>query len=384
MGPPLRIAHVLTLLSLDGSYGGPVSVAVAQCTELTRRGHTVALLTGWDGQALIPPGGFRCHRFRVRPLLPGAGFAALSSAALLLHVARLARTYDVIHVHLARDLVTVPAALVCLWLRIPLIVQTHGMIVADSRLRCRAFDRVAIRRILRSARAHLVLTDHERAQVLQVVPGRGNVVVLTNGVPATTWRAHPAGDELPEVLFCARLHPRKRVLVFADMARLLLARGVAARFTIVGPDEGDLPALRQRMKDPLLAQSLTYQGPLAPTGVLRRLSESQILVLPSEDEPLPMTVLEAWSVGLPTVLTTSNGLAPALAAVDPHLAVTGTAESLAGAVAALLTDVHAWSAAARHGHELVDSAFTVEDVGAALEEIYRDRCGPATSSPKRR
>ncbi len=35
--------------------------------------------------------------------------------------------------------------------------------------------------------------------------------------------------EANEVLFCARLHPRKRVLAFLDMAEELHQRGVAAR-----------------------------------------------------------------------------------------------------------------------------------------------------------
>ena len=42
----------------------------------------------------------------------------------------------------------------------------------------------------------------------------------------------------------ARLHPRKRVMDFCRAAEQLIARHALAHFSIVGPDDGDLPAVR--------------------------------------------------------------------------------------------------------------------------------------------
>lgn len=366
----VRIAQVVTFLSADGSYGGPVSVAVGQCTELARRGHDVTLLAGWDGSATTPPG-FGSRLFRVRQLLPGGTFSTLVSLTLVVHLIRHVREWDVVHVHLARDLVVVPAALVCLWRGIPLVVQTHGAMAPDRGVKYRVFDRLAICRILRDARAQLVLTELERAQALAVEPGRDNISTLPNGVGATSIRAHASGTRPPQVIFCARLHPRKRVLVFADMAELLLRRGVRATFPVLGSDEGDLPALLRRIDEPALRGALTYEGTLAPAAVLARLAEGQVLVLPSFDEPFPMTVLEAWSAGLPVVITRSNGLAATLEKVDGALVVDGSATSLADAVQGLLVSGGArWSDSAESAVALAGEVFAVAPVVNSLESIY--------------
>jgi hypothetical protein len=49
----MRILHVVTLVSADGAYGGPVAVAVAQTQALAELGHDVTLLAGWDGRAKL-------------------------------------------------------------------------------------------------------------------------------------------------------------------------------------------------------------------------------------------------------------------------------------------------------------------------------------------
>ncbi|WP_030774890.1 MULTISPECIES: glycosyltransferase, partial [unclassified Streptomyces] len=72
-----------------------------------------------------------------------------------------------------------------------------------------------------------------------------------------------------------------------------------------------------------LTDRFTVPGALSGTEVLAELRRAHVYVLPSVDEPFPMSVLEALSVGVPSVVTHSNGLARDIAragagrAVDP-------------------------------------------------------------------
>ena len=54
--------------------------------------------------------GVRTALFPPHFVLPGAGFAGLTSPAMLSWVRRVAPSADVVHVHMARDLLTLPAA----------------------------------------------------------------------------------------------------------------------------------------------------------------------------------------------------------------------------------------------------------------------------------
>ncbi|MCX5375753.1 glycosyltransferase [Streptomyces sp. NBC_00091] len=80
--------------------------------------------------------------------------------------------------------------------------------------------------------------------------------------------------------------------------------------------EGELPAVRARITALGLADRFTVPGALSSTEVRTELRRAHVYVLPSVDEPFPMSVLEALAVGVPPVVTHSNGLARDIAAAS--------------------------------------------------------------------
>ena len=140
--------------------------------------------------------------------------------------------------------------------------------------------------------------------MLEVAGRRLRLVPLGNGVPE--YPAAAQGPGPPEVLFAARMHPRKRPIAFVEMAKALLNAGIDARFTLMGPDEGEGAALRKALKGD---SRISWEGALPPGDVPRRMASASLYVLPSVREPYPMSVLEAMSVGLPVVVSSDCGLA---------------------------------------------------------------------------
>jgi glycosyltransferase involved in cell wall biosynthesis len=311
----VKILHVVTVVDDARSYGGPLTVAVNQCRELLRRGHDARILAGWRGSGLAPTEleGVPAHLFRVRRAVPGMRFSGLVSVPLFAWLRRNAATFDVAHLHLARDLVPLGAGVILDRARTPYVTQTHGMVVPDRRPHARAIDRLATLDVLRRARTRFVLTDAEEAGLDELLGRPGTTQRLANGVETPQVRRVPR--EPLDVLFMARLHPRKRVMDFAAAAETLIAEGHDATFSVVGPDDGDLPRLVQFMAArPQLRGRLRYEGALPHDKAMSRLAEAGIYVLPSIDEPFPMTLLEALSLGVPSVCTTSCGIASDLIA----------------------------------------------------------------------
>jgi glycosyltransferase involved in cell wall biosynthesis len=374
----VRIAHVLTYVSADGAYGGPLAVLVAQCRELAARGHTVEVFAGWDGVATLEIPGVTVHLFPVVRAVP-MGFSGLVSPALFRAVTTRLREFDVLHVHLSRDLVAAPTTLATLLRkRHPRVyLQTHGMIKPDARPKAKVFD-LAIRPILRRSTSVFALTGADAARVAAVAGKRVSIVELPNGVPAQEIRPGLGADDRsrPDVLFLARLQPRKRVHLFAEAAALLLAQGREARFSIVGPDEGDLPELRRFIDSRGLADSIVYEGAIPPGTAPGRLGEADVYVLPSLNEPFPMTVLEAMSVGVPTVLSSTCFIADRLREHDAAVLFDGGAAELADAIAGLLDDPDGRRALGERARRTVERHFSVGAVVDSLEHYYsmdRDR-----------
>lgn len=366
----MRILHVVTLVSANGAYGGPVAVAVGQTQALAGLGHHVTLLAGWDGRATLSVPKVDVQLFRARQAVPGTGFSGLCSPGLWRDVRRRAANADVVHVHLGRDMVSLPAALVADVCGRPLVVQTHGMVRSDHRLKARAVDALITRRVLQHSAAQLVLTDEEQADA-PIVAGRAvNTVRIANGVVLPEMSATWDGTTVPEVVYCARLHVRKRPVAFVKMAAAFLEAGGTARFTMFGPDEGELPTVMEAIDAHGLGSNVSYLGALAPADVLPRLSRAQAYVLPSVNEPFPMSLLEAMSLGLPAVITDSTGVSAAFERSGASEVTDGTPQAMAHALGEALASLSAWQARSSRARQEIAEHYRADAVAGRLEELY--------------
>ncbi len=182
----LRIVQIVTLVSPDGAYGGPVRVAQNQSTELAKLGHQIQIFAGARGD--VDPSyfgpGVRTRLFRALRVIPGTGFAGLCAPAMLPSLWRALKDADVVHLHLARDLVVLPAALLCLIRGTPFVVQTHGMIDESEKKLAKILDRLLTLRVLRASQRCFWLTPEEQTS-LGVLLGAGHRTLerLVNGVP---------------------------------------------------------------------------------------------------------------------------------------------------------------------------------------------------------
>ncbi|WP_328927740.1 glycosyltransferase [Streptomyces sp. NBC_00190] len=366
----MRVLHTVTLHSPTHAFGGPVRVALNLAKGLRARGHEARLLALGEGFDPWPTSveGVPAKLFPARRLLP-LGFSGMTSSALLASAGRLVRDADVVHVHLARDLVTLPVALAALRAGRPLVLQTHGMVDPSGKLLAKVLDAVAVRRLLRGADAVLHLTPHERTGLDAVVgaPPLANTVRLVNGTPAQEERPAPSGP--PRVLYSARLQARKRPVDFVDAAPAVLAAHPDAHFVVAGPDEGELAAVRARITALGLSSRFTVPGALSGGEVLAELRRAHVYVLPSVDEPFPMSVLEALAVGVPPVVTHSNGLARDIAAAGAGHAVDPGPAGVSAAVLSLL-DPAANAAASRAARKLAAESFSMDAVLDTLLPVY--------------
>ena len=361
----MRILQVVSLLTPDGAFGGPARVALNQSAELVRRGHDVTLAAGFCGY-VSPPSeidGVPLRLFPARTLLPGSGFRGMGVPGLARWVHEHAAEFDIIHIHFGRDLMVLPVAAIVRQRQVPYVLQTHGMVIPSKHPLAGPLDALWTRRLLAGAAAVLYLTGLERRQLREVAGRELRFLELLNGVP--DYPPGHGGHGSPEVLFVARLDARKRPGLFVAVAQQLLREGVDARFSLVGPDEGEGVTVRDLIGDD---SRITWEGPLDPTAIPERMASASVYVLPSEREPYPMTVLEAMSVGLPVVVCDDCGLAPVIDRTGSGLVAAGTADSVAAAVKTVLSDPAPFGQRAR---ETALRDFGMTAVGDRLLTVYQ-------------
>lgn len=372
----MKILHVVTVVTPDGSLGGPLRVAVNLMKASQKQGHEVLLAAGaqdWGSDLPSEYDDVPVQLFPAWSVVPGSGFAGLTSPGLLLWLRKVAQTADLIHVHMARDLVTLPAALIAQSSGVPTIVHTHGMIDASDRLLAKPLDALMTRRALRSATRIIALTEKEKkdVQVVDESLSDSDFDILPNGVPHADYVVnHSVGNDI-EVLFLARLQERKRPTVFVRVAQQLAQEFPAAKFTLIGPDGGEGNAVLELLASDNADGRIRWEGSLAPEATAERMAKSQVYVLPSLNEPYPMSVLEAMTVGLPVVIMGDSGLSPIVKEQESGYVIdVDTLENITHAVRRLIQDEELRVVMGSNGKRLVEENCTMQKISENLNDIY--------------
>ncbi|WP_049578316.1 glycosyltransferase [Streptomyces sp. SBT349] len=368
----MRILHVVTLHTPTHAFGGPTRVALSLCRGLRERGEEATLIALGDGFPGPLPRQVEevpARLFRARHVLPRFEVSGITSPSLLARAWRLARSADVVHVHLMRDLITLPFALAALAAGTPLVLQTHGMVDPTEKRVARLVDALGVRRVLRRADAVLYLTDRERRETAAVVAPAPIAPQhrLVNGVAAQPERRTAQGP--PVILYLARIQEGKRPGDFVAAMPAVLARHPDARFVLAGPDTGALAETLARAEALGVRGALHHIGPVdGREAVMALLRSAHVFVLPSVQDAFSVSVLEAMSVGTPVVVTGTTGLAPDVARAGAGRVIPD-GSAVADAVLDLL-DPAANEKSSSAAFELVRADFTLGGVLDTLQRVY--------------
>lgn len=397
--PPTRVARIIARLNI----GGPTIQAITLTARLEGRGYVTRLVRGvespdegsMDDLALA----LGVPTTRVGSLRRDPGPGDLAAVVTLMRILRRDRP-RLVHTHAAKGgTLGRIAALAAFPRSRPILVHTfhgHSLTGYFSPRTARVYR--AIERLLAKRTDALVAVSPEVRDDLArlgVAPAERFTVVplgfdLTRFLDDTaraerrtavraSWGVAP-GDEV--ITLIARLVPIKRVDRFLQVAGALSDRP-RSRFVVVGDGE-----LGEELRASPAARTLGDR--LRWAGFRRDMADvcvaSDVVVLTSDNEGTPVSLIEAQAAGVPVVSTDVGGVAFAvrhgetglLAPPDDHAA-------LAGAIAAVLDDpalAHRLAGAGRHhASEAFGLERLVEDVDALYRRLLaaRGNDGPGAS-----
>ncbi|MBN9207321.1 MAG: glycosyltransferase [Microbacterium ginsengisoli] len=364
----MKISHLVTYDSPDGAFGGPTRVAETQCEELAARGHDVTLWAAApvETPAEIHVSGYVKRLYPARSVSKRLGFAGTYAPGLTRDL--IAHRPEVLHVHLARDLVTLRGAAAAHRASLPFVVQPHGMIDRSSNLLAAPIDAVWTRPVLAAAHSTFCLTEQEERDIAEINP-HARVARIRNGL---SLNRDTAGfdDKENRVVFLARLHQRKRPQKFVEMALQVGRVCPDVKFALAGPDEGELDAVSALVERSGLADRFEIIGAVPPEETDTFLAKSRVYVLPSVGEVFPMTLIESFRVGTPSVVTNSLGIADDCIQYGAAEVTDGSASSMADAVIRILTDKQHAQALVRNALSYLSKELNIVDVAQQLEHSY--------------
>lgn len=306
-------------------------------------------------------GELRVFRLRHRP---GAAKLAYLPAALLLarRLAREGTPVDVLHAHI--HWMGWPAVLAGSILRRPVVITENSSEWPRRTMRPGALRRARIA----FRRAALVCPVNERLrEAIESYGVRGRFRIVPNTVDTATF--HPGLAEAREAtrLVNVALHVEVKALdVLLKAFRQASASRPELRLELIG--DGPLtPELRQLAEELQLGERVHFSGRANPAAIAETLRSSDVFVISSLSENMPLAVIEALCCGLPVVGTDVGGIPEAVGA-DGVLALAGDPGALAAAIGTAISGYETFDRAAIARRAATRWSF--EAVGRAWDEIY--------------
>jgi glycosyltransferase involved in cell wall biosynthesis len=283
----------------------------------------------------------------------GRELAARDDAVALLKLYRLFRRWrpDIVETHTAKA--GTLGRLAAVVARVPVRVHVfHGHVFHGyfGPAKTRVFLEVE-RALARVTTRIVALGEAQRRELLELGVGAAPQVVsiplgfdlapYLAGTARGTLRAElglPPGDDAPIVATVGRLAPIKRHDLLLRAARRVLDLAPATRFVVVG--DGETRQATQRLAGELgIASRVHFLGWRENTALPALYADVDVVALTSDNEGMPVSLIEAMAAGVPVVATAAGGV-PAVVrdGVTGLLAPPGDDAAIAGACLRLLQD----------------------------------------------
>jgi poly(glycerol-phosphate) alpha-glucosyltransferase len=232
---------------------------------------------------------------------------------------------------------------------------------------------------LRAAQCLHALTLGE-AKAFRSFGLRNPICLVPNGVDlpgcsptrAPPWRdALPAGQRI--LLYFGRIHPKKGLvgLLRAWKRVQLIAECEGWCLVVAGWDQsGHSNHLSTLVHDLSLGRSVSFIGPHFGRDKDATFRAVDAFILPSMSEGLPVAVLEAWSYGLPVLMTPQCNLQEGFAA-GAAVELQPETDSIVEALKALFRMPDAErNDMGKRGQRLVEERFSCERIAAEMSRVY--------------
>lgn len=274
----------------------------------------------------------------------GVGPAIFSVWYTLVFMARLlamrvAGKVDVLHLNLSVNGSTWRKLIIALLARVlsvPYVLHLHSSGYPTFWTDAPTWKNRRINSLFRHAQRTIVLGTVWRDFVVSRLPELSDrVIVVPNASPRPA-RPHLGGGDTVHVLFLGRVNANKGVPQLGE-ALHRLKDNPNWRATIAG--DGFVAEARATAKDMGLSDRVAIPGWMGPDDVARLLSEADILVLPSFNENLPVSVIEGMASGLAVVATPVGAVGDIITnEVSGLLVEPGDVDALTAALARLIDD----------------------------------------------
>jgi glycosyltransferase involved in cell wall biosynthesis len=232
----------------------------------------------------------------------------------------------------------------------------------------RAFSKWFIRFILNNSASIIVLSSQWKSDLKKITTNK-RIFVIFNPVETQDLKVTAYERNRFSLLFLGRFGKRKGIFDLLQAIAHLCNDYPQLKLRCAG--DGNIDSVNACIAELGISQKVELLGWIGGEYKRRCLMEAGIYVLPSYNEGLPMSVLEAMGAGLPIVSTTVGGIPDAVFdGKQGFLIEPGNIIELADAIRKLLDNPDLCRAMGASAHEKILNHFSPEKIFTQISSVY--------------
>lgn len=254
-----------------------------------------------------------------------------------------------------------------------IILHLHGALFIEQAINVHPFWKKMLSRFYSESDLVICLSESWSKDIGLMFP-KSNRVVIPNGIPLPK-ESFALKDKSNEVIisFLGLIGPRKGIFDLLKVISQLVVLGMSVKLKIGG--NGDIDKLYREIEELSLQDNVEYLGWITREQKVQLFNRTDIFVLPSYGEGMPMSILEAMSYSIPIISTQVGGI-PELVkdGVSGCLTCPGDTEALFAMLNLLVKDESLRTKMGINARKTAESKHDINNIVQKIGHIYHNLC----------
>jgi len=362
--------HVMLVIT-KGEAGGAQSHVLALCEALLAHVRFTVVIGGPDAPSWLDDQlkGLGVEVLALpalqETLLPWRVWPAMQGLLALIDT----HAPDVLHAHSA--MAGLVARMTRVQENIPVLYTVHGFgFKPQVPWVRRQMASLAERTLSRWTTQMVCVSQHERELAYQLPIAHERVNVIPNGIAPLKTPSTPTWHDTPHLIMVARMKsPKRHDLLLRALALVRDKLGYELPLTLVG--DGPLRTQYETLANELDLKLVTWTGEV--TYVAPLLAQHDVLVLLSDHEGMPITVLEAMRAGLTILASDLPGIREQVIAGQEALLAKNSVGAVAEELVRLSQEPYLRKRLGKAAQQAFEDAFIVNKMAPKILRLY-ERC----------
>ena len=348
---------------LPNWIGGIEIATYHMAKQLTKKGHEVHIITTLYDKKIAGESkehGFYVHRIVCKKVRFFGIILFWLKALICLN------KIDPDAIHVQSIGMGIPAYLAKVFIKKQYVVCGHG---SDVYLPWKS-KKIISKIVIKNAAVVIALSRDMEEKIKKIY--RRDVKIIPNGIDVELFRnkSENRNNDKKIILFVGTLRPIKGVIYLIEAMGIIRQSIPDVRLLIVGDGE-DRDKLKEIVDKSDLKECIHFVGKIQNEKIPEYMAKSDIFILPSLSEGLPVVILEAMASGLPIIATNVGGLPDIIKnGENGFLIERGKPEEIAEKVSIILKN-NILKERMNNNNKEKSKEYSWEIITKKLEEIYQ-------------